>query len=90
MNIFEENLNKITTLVQKNKKLLNINEPIEFEGIVVESPPTKFDFDLSCNIALVLAKINKTNPVELANRIKDLILKDPMIIQKLKLQDLAF
>ena len=36
MNIFEENLNKITTLVQKNKKLLNINEPIEFEGIVVE------------------------------------------------------
>ena len=75
MNIFEENLNKITTLVQKNKKLLNINEPIEFEGIVVESPPTKFDFDLSCNIALVLAKINKTNPVELANRIKDLILK---------------
>ena len=75
MNIFKENLNKIISLVQKNKKLLNINEPIEFEGIVVESPPTKFDFDLSCNIALVLAKINKTNPVELANRIKDLILK---------------
>ena len=75
MNIFEENLNKITDLVQKNKKLLNIKETIKFNGVVVELPPTNFDFDLSSNIALVLAKINKTNPVKLAENIKDLILK---------------
>ena len=41
-----------------------------FKGITVESPPSEFNFDLSCNIALVLGQINKINPKNLAEEIK--------------------
>ena len=76
MNIFEEYINKITTLILKNQKILKLGKLNNFKGIVVESPPVEFDFDLSCNAGLVLGKINKIDPKELAKRIKDLILKD--------------
>jgi arginyl-tRNA synthetase len=39
-------------------------------------PPLEFNFDLSSNIALVLAKKIKQSPIKLANLIKDLLLKD--------------
>ena len=70
MNIFEEYLNKISSLVLKNQKNLELSNFNNFKGITVESPPSEFNCDLSCNISLVLAKINKTNPTELANKIK--------------------
>ena len=76
MNIFEEYLKKINTLVDKNKEILKLDNLNNFKGIVVEIPPEEFNFDLSCNASLVLAKINKINPKELANKMKDLILKD--------------
>ncbi len=76
MNIFEEYKKKITALISKNQKFLKINELNNFKGFVVESPPAEFNFDLSCNAGLVLAKINKINPKELGNKIKDLILEE--------------
>ena len=76
MNIFEEYLKKINTLVDKNKEILKLDNLNNFKGIVVETPPEEFNFDLSCNASLVLAKINKINPKELANKMKDLILKN--------------
>jgi len=76
MNIFEEYLEKINTLVDKNKEILKLDNLNNFKGIVVEIPPEEFNFDLSCNASLVLAKINKINPKELANKMKDLILKN--------------
>ena len=76
MNIFEEYLNKITALVLKNKTFLELKELNNFKGIVVEPPPPEFNSDLSCNISLVLGKINKVNPKELAIKIKDLIIKN--------------
>ena len=76
MNIFEEYLNKISDLIVKNKKILKLSNLNKFKGVVVEIPPSEFNFDLSCNICLVLGKINKINPKELANKIKDLILED--------------
>ena len=84
MNIFEEYLNKITSIILKNQKFLKLSNLNNFKGVTVESPPTEFNFDLSCNICLVLGKINKTNPKDLANKIKDLInenIKDFEIIE---------
>jgi len=90
MNIFEEYINKITALILKNQKLLKLDNLNNFKGIVVESPPAEFDFDLSCNASLVLGKINKINPKELANKIKDLILKDLKDFEKIEIAGPGF
>mgnify|MGYP001498182376 FL=1 len=90
MNIFEEYINKITTLILKNQKLLKLDNLNNFKGIVVESPPVEFNFDLSCNAGLVLGKINKINPKELANKIKDLILKDLKDFEKIEIAGPGF
>ena len=73
MNIFEEYLKKIKDLIIKNQKILKLSILNNFNGITVETPPSEFNFDLSCNASLVLGKINKINPKELANKIKDLL-----------------
>ena len=90
MNIFEEYINKINALILKNQKLLKLDNLNNFKGIVVESPPAKFNFDLSCNASLVLGKINKINPKELADKIKDLILKDLKDFEKIEIAGPGF
>ena len=90
MNIFEEYINKITALILKNQKFLKLDNLNNFKGIVVESPPVEFNFDLSCNAGLVLGKINKINPKELANKIKDLILKDLKDFEKIEIAGPGF
>ena len=90
MNIFEEYLKKISTLVDKNKEILKLDNLNNFKGIVVEIPPEDFNFDLSCNASLVLAKINKINPKELANRMKDLILKNLSDFEKIDIAGPGF
>ncbi len=76
MNIFEDYLDKIKKVVFKKRKELNIEDSSKFDGVVVEIPPANFDYDLSSNIAMILAKVNKSNPKELAIKIKDLLLKE--------------
>ena len=76
MNIFEEYLNKINTLILKNQKFLALSNLKNFKGISIETPPPNFNFDLSYNASLVLGKINKINPVELADKIKTLIINN--------------
>ncbi len=90
MNIFEEYINKITALLQKNHKLLELNNLNNFKGIVVESPPVEFNFDLSCNAALVLGKNNKINPKELADKIKNLILNELKDFEKIEIAGPGF
>ena len=76
MNIFVEYLNKINTLILENQKFLTLSNLNNFKGVTVETPPPDFNFDLSCNASLVLGKINKINPVELAAQIKELIINN--------------
>ena len=76
MNIFDTYKKKIENLVLTNFKVLNIDSKTNFQGVVIEIPPHELNFDLSTNIALVLAKKTKQAPVKLANHIKDIILKN--------------
>jgi len=76
MNIFEIYKKKIKDLVILNYKIFNIEPNINFEDVVIETPPQEFNFDLSSNIALILAKKTKQSPIKLANLIKDLLFKD--------------
>ena len=76
MNIFQNYLKVITSIITKNKKDLKISKLDNFNNVVVENPPPNFDSDLSTNISLVLAKINKLNPKELSAKINSLLLKN--------------
>ena len=76
MNIFEIYLKKIQDLIVKNNNSLKIDPDINFSGTTVETPPQEFNFDLSSNIALVLAKRIKQSPIKLAESLKKLILEN--------------
>ncbi len=81
MNIFENYLDKIKKILidlsNKNELVL----PIELNGITTEIPPIKFNSDLSTNVALVLSKSNKKSPIELANKLVDVIKKNDELIE---------
>tara|TARA_B110000027_G_C16111089_1_gene297745 strand:- start:674 stop:2401 length:1728 start_codon:yes stop_codon:yes gene_type:complete len=76
MNIFEIYKKKIQNLIIANCKQLNIDSKINFDGVVIEIPPTQFNFDLSSNIALVLGKKSKQSPIKFASLIKDILMKN--------------
>ena len=90
MNIFEDYLNKIIALTKINKKTLGLNDLNNFKGVTVESPPVEFNYDLSCNIALVLGKVNNINPKVLAENIKNLILGNLEDFEELKIAGPGF
>jgi arginyl-tRNA synthetase len=76
MNILEIYLKKIQDLIVKNNNILKIDPDINFLGTTVETPPQEFNFDLSSNIALVLAKRINQSPIKLAESIKKIILEN--------------
>ena len=80
MNIFDLYLDKIKSIiVDLNKKGVLII-PETFNGINAEIPPAKFDCDISTNVAMVLSKLNKKSPLDLAEQILPIIKEnDPLI-----------
>ena len=69
MNIFELYLDKIKSVIVDLNKNNKIEIPESFNGINAEIPPPKFDCDISTNVAMVLSKINKTSPLQLAEKL---------------------
>jgi len=74
MNIFEYHLKEIQNLILVNKKILKLENIDNLNNVNLEVPPEEFNFDLSCNIAMVLGKKNKINPKTLALKLKDIFL----------------
>ena len=74
MNIFENYLNEIQDLILAKKDILKLDKIENLNKINLEVPPEQFDFDLSCNIAMVLGKSNKLNPKKLAENLRELFL----------------
>ncbi len=75
MNIFENYLSKMNKVILENKDTLKLTILENSNNINLEVPPNHFNYDLSSNISLVLAKINKLSPINLAEEIKNLLLK---------------
>ena len=69
MNIFELYLDKIKSVIVDLNKNNKLEIPENFNGINAEIPPPKFDCDISTNVAMVLSKINKTSPFQLAEKL---------------------
>jgi arginyl-tRNA synthetase len=70
MNIFEYYLSEINHLVLSHKKDLKLNNLDNLKSVNLEVPPEQFNFDLSCNISLVLGKSNQLNPLIFAKELK--------------------
>ena len=70
MNIFEHYLSEIKVCVLRHKNNLDLINLDNLKSVNLEVPPEKFNFDLSCNISLVLGKSNKINPNNLAAQLK--------------------
>ena len=58
MNVFEYHLTEIKEAILLKKNILNLTEINDFKGVSLEVPPEQFNFDLSCNVAMVLGKRN--------------------------------
>ena len=90
MNIFDIYLDKIIRIVtdQNKKDLLKL--PVKLDSINVDIPPKQFDCDISTNVSMVLAKINETQPIELANKLVLLIEKEDSNIASIKVAKPGF
>ena len=90
MNIFEYHLSEIKKTILLEKDFLKVSQIDNFKGINLETPPEKFNFDLSCNIAMVLGKKNNLNPKKLALILKDIFLKKIVNFSKIEIADPGF
>jgi arginyl-tRNA synthetase len=75
MNIFDHYLSEIKKLILDHKNDLKLKNLHNLKSVNLEVPPEQFDFDLSCNISLVLGQSNQLNPKNLAIKLKSLFEK---------------
>ena len=73
MNIYDLYLDKIIILIKKLNSDNSIELPSSLKSINVDIPPSNFDCDLSTNVAMVLSKVNKKTPIDIANNLINLI-----------------
>ena len=76
MNLYKIYLSEIKKILLKNKKEVNLNSIKDIDNIIVESPPEKFNYDFSSNAAMIIAKNVKINPRIIAEKIKEIIIKN--------------
>tara|TARA_B100000575_G_C23138074_1_gene661655 strand:+ start:355 stop:2079 length:1725 start_codon:yes stop_codon:yes gene_type:complete len=90
MNIFENYLSKLNKIILDNKNILKLENLEQLNNVNLEVPPEHFNFDLSSNVALILAKTNNMNSNNLASNIKDLLLKKVDHFEKIEVAGPGF
>ncbi len=70
MNLFIDYKNQFLSTLKRMKEKKLIDYPKDFLNISVELPPKDQQADISTNIAFILSKYNKINPVDIANILK--------------------
>jgi len=85
MNIFETYQDKIKNLILEINKQGKIEISDNLDSIGVDLPPSQFKAHISTNVAMVLSKINKSNPNDLAKKIEVELLKIDNDIEKIEI-----
>ena len=85
MNIFETYQDKIKNLILDINKQGKIEISDNLDSIGVDLPPNQFKAHISTNVAMVLSKINKSNPNDLAKKIEVELLKIDKDIEKIEI-----
>ena len=83
MNIFDQYLDKIKKILLDLSNNNGLKLPDNLDGITAEIPPPKFDSDISTNVAMVLSKINKKSPTDLASILADALKKNDKLIENI-------
>ena len=83
MNIFDLYLEKIKKTLLDFSQNKDLILPESLNGITAETPPSKFDSDISTNVAMVLSKINKSSPIDLANTLSEEIKRKDKLIENI-------
>ena len=90
MNIFENYLDILKKILLDLSKKGDLILPDSINGITSEIPPPKFKSDISTNVAMVLSKINKKSPIELAQLLADHIKKSDQNIDEIQIVNPGF
>ena len=85
MNIFELYLEKLKIVLFDLSKTGYLTLPKNLDGITVEIPPSKFNFDISTNVAMFLSKVNNKSPIDLAALIAESLKKKDKLIDELEI-----
>ena len=81
MNIFDQYLDKIKKVLIEHANNGELILPEKLDGITAEIPPPKFNSDISTNVAMVLSRVNKKSPTDLAAILTEGIKKSDEQIQ---------
>ena len=70
MNLFQDYHNKFLEflIILKINKTIEVSE--DLKGLIVEAAPKEYMADISFNAAMILSKLNKKTPLDLANTLK--------------------
>ena len=90
MNIFEQYLEKIKKILLNLSKEGNLILPDSLDGITTEIPPSKFNSDISTNVAMVLSKLNKKSPIDLASILAETFKKNDELIDDISIINPGF
>ena len=90
MNIFDQYLDKLRKVILDLSKKDDLILPDKLDGITAEIPPSKFKSDISTNVAMVLSKVNKKSPTDLANTLTKAIKKNDELIEDISVAKPGF
>ncbi len=90
MNIFNQYLDKIKKILLDLSKNGELILPDKLDGINAETPPSKFNSDISTNVAMFLSKINNKSPADLAKTLSDVIKKNDNLIENISIAKPGF
>ena len=69
--VYQEKILKSLKILER-KKIIKL--PPKFKNFTVELPPKNQKADMSCNVAMILAKFNNSSPLKIADIIKQNLL----------------
>ena len=90
MNIFEQYLDKIKIILLDLSKNDDLILPDTLDSITAEIPPPNFNSDISTNVAMVLSKINKKSPTDLASILSAAIKENDNLIEDISIAKPGF
>ena len=86
MNIFKFYKNKIIEILKSSNNEINLKLPENLDSINVDVPPTKFNCDLSSNVAMILSKPNNKSPMEIGDDLAKLIKNKEKFIEEVTVE----